>query len=541
MTTYLKRHIPCPDQINCGSSDAYCIIQDDQGTHGFCYSCRKKFDVDSDQDQEADYKPDTKPFLKTEPIKDGWRSISSKTLERFGVKKAEGKNWLVQPYMPYGQNITTAQKVRAGRTPEGRKKMFWRGHSGNVGLFGHHLFPPGGKIVTVTTGEGDAMAVYEMMGDFPVVSLVNGDGSVKNLTTEDYDYLNSFSEIRVCFDNDESGREARDKFVNLFPAKNKVVEFPAEFVDAHQMLEEGETKKFYDYWWKAQQFKPNNIVYPADIKDEVLNPPKYDIIPYPWDSLNAQIFGLHTPEVITVLAEPKVGKSFFTAMVAHHLWKTTEESVGDISVENTPDERARTLLSMYMEKPLHLTLAGEDIGVTKAEISVSFDEYFNDRRLVLFEKDGLHDPLEIIAKIDYFIEVLGCRFIIFDHINYLTSYHDSDERKTLDKLSNMLVDKAKDKRINMMIVSHVNDDGKTFGSRNLIKASHTVISLKRDRNNADENIRNTTILKVDESRRYGSRIGKEIYLKYNENNYSWTEIPQEVYDNWKNDSGDLDE
>lgn len=473
------------------------------------------------------------PFYDTEQIKTKYRQISPKTLDYIGITKVDGENKIVYPYYSYDSRIPVAQKVRLGKTPDGKKKMVWRGNSENIGLFGHHLFPKGGRRITVTTGENDTAAIIEMMGEFPTVSLSNGDGSVKRLSTEDHEYLNSFDEIIICFDNDTSGREASELFSNIFPTKSKVVELPKGYKDAHQMLEDGEVEKFKKCWWNAQVHRPNNIVFPSDIKDDVLNPPKYDIIPYPWETLNAQIFGLHTPEVITILAEPKVGKSFFTAMIAHHLWKNTGEKVGDISVENTPDERARTLLSLYLQKPLHLTLAGEDIGLDKPTVSKAFDDFFEDRRIALFEKDGLTDPLELIGKINYFIEVIGCRFIIFDHINYLTSYHSDDERKTLDKLSNMLVDIAKDKRINMMIVSHVNDEGKTFGSRNLIKASHTVIRLSRERDHPNPDIRNLTELKVTESRRYGSRIGPPIYLRYKEDNFSWTEVEPELVQEWK--------
>ena len=871
---YIAKYRPCPDQTNCGSSDAYSVVEDTEGVHGFCYSCQKRFEVDDEYESttiQHERVSEKLSFFSVEEISTDYRHISKKTLDECGIKKVEGRNAIVYPYFSYDKS-ETAQKVRLGKTPEGKKKFTWRGPTDKMGLFGQHLFPRGGKRVTITTGENDALAIIDMMGWFPTVSLKDGDGSVKRLSEGDHEYLNSFDEIVVCFDQDSSGRESMEKLVNIFPAKTKVVELPKGYKDAHEMLEAGDTKAFKNAWWNAKEWRPNNIVFPSDIKDDVLNPPKYDIIPYPWESLNAQIFGLHTPEVITVLAEPKVGKcahrlsrvltpqgkvveagslklgdrlcgpdgsprtivklktvkrpafkvtldseyeficsdthdlwvshyrnktphrieagllgklpneflndlrlefsegvsweketkpeidpylvglwlgdgsssqpeittmdkevviylekfckengerlykkkktqknradtyrinndvskkscskfwefakthnlknnkhvpdiikfsskenrlkllagyidadgykrsgtsfsyeacsvsetlandiafvarslgfkvnislrkkkchnndaietyyylyiqgecsnipvlierkkfsgkrtkewkycqfkvedlgyeeefvsfeldgdhlylhenflvdhnSFFTAMIAHHLWKTTKEKVGDISVENTPDERARTLLSMHMGKPLHLTLAGEDIGVPKPEIEKAFDEYFEDRRIALFEKDGLTDPMELMGKIDYFIEVLGCRFIIFDHINYLTSYHSDDERKTLDKLSNMLVDKAKDKRINMMIVSHVNDEGKTFGSRNLIKASHTVIRLSRDRDNPNEDIRNMTELKVTESRRYGSRIGPPIYLRYREDNFSWTEVDPEIVEDLK--------
>lgn len=469
-----------------------------------------------------------KPLVHTEgevPT-EKYRDISVKTLKKFNTKKAnvaERNNALAIVY-DYGN---TSQKFRfAG------KDFGWYNHpKSGVTLYGADKFPPGGRRVTITEGENDAMAVYEMMGDYPVVSLKDGASTANKLTSADFDYLNSFDEVIVSFDNDKPGKDAVEKFCAIFPHKTKVVSLPPEFKDAHHMLNLGERDKYRDRWWKAGPWSPSNIVYPIDILDSIVTPKNFDIIPWPWDGLNKQIKGLHAPELITISAPPKVGKSLITAAIVNHIHETTTESVADITVENTPDERNRTLLSFKIRKPLHLALAGEDIGITQDELMEKARSYFEDRRIVSFERDGITHVDQIMEKINFMVTVLGCKYVVFDHINYTTSYHESDERKALDSVSNKLADMAKDKRICLIVVSHENDEGKLFGSRNLVKASHTVIRLERDKAHKDPFVRNLTKLRVTDSRRYGSRIGPPVYLKFNEQTYSFSEEDTDFIEN----------
>ena len=51
-----------------------------------------------------------------------------------------------------------------------------------VNLFGQHKWKPGGKMITVTEGEVDAMSVSQVQGNkWPVVSVPSGAQSAKNI------------------------------------------------------------------------------------------------------------------------------------------------------------------------------------------------------------------------------------------------------------------------------------------------------------------------------------------------------------------------
>ena len=65
----------------------------------------------------------------------------------------------------------------------------------------------GGKYVTLTEGECDAMAAYELLGSkWPVLSVKNGaGGSVKDVK-QNLEYLEKFDNVVISFDNDKVGK-----------------------------------------------------------------------------------------------------------------------------------------------------------------------------------------------------------------------------------------------------------------------------------------------------------------------------------------------
>ena len=58
----------------------------------------------------------------------------------------------------------------------------------------------------------------------------------------------------------------------------------------------------------------------------------------------------------------------------------------------------------------------------------------------------------------------------------------------------------------MVMISHVNDEGKTRGSRNITKVANTVIHLTRDMLSGSEDIRNTVSFMIEKAR-LGGKTG----------------------------------
>jgi twinkle protein len=111
------------------------------------------------------------------------------------------------------------------------KEFYVEGDLKHSGLFGSQLFPAGSaKFVTLVEGEYDAPAAFELMGSrWPVVSVRNGSDGATKCVADNFEYLNSFPNIVICFDKDEAklnektgqvrypGQEAAVAVAGMFP------------------------------------------------------------------------------------------------------------------------------------------------------------------------------------------------------------------------------------------------------------------------------------------------------------------------------------
>jgi twinkle protein len=141
--------------------------------------------------------------------------------------------------------------------------FLWEGEPKRSVLFGQNLFPKGGKTITITEGQDDAMAVYQMFGSrYPVVS-VDSAGEAARQVAEQFEYLNSFENIVVNFDKDEPkvnpqtgeirypGQEVAIAVAGMF-AVGKVKNLQlADAKDANDYLVKGWAEKYVKEWWAA--------------------------------------------------------------------------------------------------------------------------------------------------------------------------------------------------------------------------------------------------------------------------------------------------
>jgi hypothetical protein len=91
---------------------------------------------------------------------------------------------------------------------------------------------------------------------------------------------------------------------------------------------------------------------------------------------------------------------------------------------------------------------------------------------------------------------------------------DTDERRFLDMFVDNLKNFAVQHNVHICAVIHVNDDGKTRGSRAPVQLCDLLISIERDKLNPDPVIKNTTTLVVEENR-FSGDSGEACKLYYN--------------------------
>lgn len=156
-STFL-RHEPCP---SCGSSNNLARYSDG---HATCFSagCDHYERGNGTASDFVQRKPNRAYEMTGTIAAIPDRRISQGIAQKFGVTvefSSEGK--IVKHHYPYydkDSNTPTGTKVRQVEN----KGFYATGSFDNVGLFGQQAFKEGGKYITITEGEADALAVSEM-------------------------------------------------------------------------------------------------------------------------------------------------------------------------------------------------------------------------------------------------------------------------------------------------------------------------------------------------------------------------------------------
>jgi twinkle protein len=494
-----ERHIPCD---SCGSSDARCNYSDG---HGYCYSCATYFPSEDNISEDTF----TYEYL---PL----RGISRETFEFYGARtKIDKDGRPISVGFPYPNS---SFKIRT----LDEKGFYTKGDIAKAGLFGRNLFPSGShKYVTITEGELDALSIYQTLHS-PCVSVRSSVTALADCSI-DRSWLNSFERIYLAFDADEPGRAAAASVARLFDySKLYDVRFDgSRHKDANDYIRAGEQDELRNVWWNARKFLPDNIKSGFSEFKEILNENPKEGIPYPFSTLNYMTYGIRTGESVLITAQEGVGKTEFCHAIEHQLLTETKDAIGAIYLEEPKKRHLQALAGIQLKRPVHLP----DSGTSSDEIFSALQEVVReDDRLHVYSHFGSDDPDTILDTIRFLVAARLCRYILLDHITMVVSGSNGEnERRALDYLSTRLEMMVKELDFALILVSHVNDDGLTRGSRNISKIADIRIDLARDLTSPDPIVRATTHLTVSKNRFCG-RTGPAGELLFDPVTYTLSEF-----------------
>jgi twinkle protein len=450
------------------------------------------------------------------------RGINLETTKKYKVEYIQGpENPFVHSY-PYTKNGKHVGNKLRGRH---QKSFVWEGNAKDVDLFGQSLFPAGGRFVTITEGECDAMAVHQMNGGFPVVSVRSAATAVTDIRNN-FEYLNAFDEIVVCFDNDEPGQEAALRVAEILPYGKVRILTLKEHKDPNDYLQAQKAKPFVKEWWSAPLFTPAGLKLGKELWDAVINPPQFETTPYPFEGLDKKTYGMRLSEFVVVNAPPKVGKSTILGEITHHLLTTTKEAkVGLMRLEESNRDTALNLMSIEANKRLHLPDVWEECG--EEEIKKYFDAVVNTERVVMWDHFGSNSIHAVLDKMRH-MHALGCKYIILDHLSIIVSDQSGDERKQLDELATKIKTLCMELNVCVLAVVHQNRSGEIRGTQGIEQLANIVIKLERDKLAESDFIRNVMKVTVTENRFCGE-TGLACYLFYDLETGRLKELTEEEY------------
>jgi twinkle protein len=423
------------------------------------------------------------------------RAISTKTYEFYGVytEFIDGT--------PSRVGFVYPNKAIKFRTYD-KKDFYSEGPMNESGCFGTDKFDKGSKAaIVIVEGEYDALAAYEALhGDYAVIS-VRGASSAKRDCTRDYEYINSFSKIILCFDNDEPGQSAARSVSPLFDFSKVYHVQLNRHKDANEYLVASEANEFLAAVKAAKRYAPDNIISTYEEFSRTLVETKDDVLATtPFPTLTSRLHGLLSGRVYVFKGMEGIGKTEIFRAMEHHVLSTTKHNIGVLHLEEDNGTTIKALAGYVLKCPT----TAPDSSVSQSEIMAAIRNltHNSEERLHIHESWDVEDENAILDNIRFLVSAANCRIIFLDHISWLATGldEDEDERRKLDRISQKLKLLAKELKFALCLISHVNDNGQTRGSRNITKNADVVVHMSRDIRNVDPVEASTLHLFVEKAR-----------------------------------------
>lgn len=358
------------------------------------------------------------------------------------------------------------------------------------------------------------MSAFQMLSDYTekkhpgkgfipnVVSLPNGE-SLSGIS-DNFEFIDSFSEIMLCMDMDEVGQKAVESIaMQLARPGIRVMQFKEK--DANDMLTKGLEHLFISAYFEAVPWTPKGFSTPTLDSIKARKDEGYSI---PFPALMDKVKGVRKGEIVLMTAGSGVGKSSLAREIGYHLMFKHKLKVGNMYLEETQEDTYRTYIAM------NNSINGNVLATAPEKLDDEAWEkdyaYLNEHSSFYKHFGSLSDK-DLFDKLRYMVKVKGCEFIILDHISMVISGRDSSsagERKDIDVLMTNLAQFVVDHQVGVIAISHltrnreknwnagdVPDLRDLRGSGALEQLSWTILALARDQRGELPNISTIHVLK----------------------------------------------
>lgn len=505
----ISTHGSCPD---CGANGCLSTWADG---NTFCHSCGestagkkvapKVVDEAGTRHSELDkYSRKRLPY----------RNLTQKAVDKYRVDTlvdSEGKEIAREYHYPH------RNKYRVLPKDFSPNKGFSNDH-----LYGMDLFNSGStKYVTVVEGEDDAPAAWQMLGGREPVVAIPGASISKELLKKCHDWLNGFDGIIVATDGDSAGDKAADKLASVFPNKVYRVSL-TKHKDPQDYLHAGDQAEFKMAWVNRKKYVPQfDISTPDQFLKLIRDEEDDSYISSGIDAYDEEHMGLFQGHLTLFQAPEGTGKTELFHFFEYHLLKNHPD-IPFASCHLEESEKRTTLAWASYELDKNVTrtdLIDDQEEVERAVIDLTKNETAH-----LFSIGTDEDPMVLLDRIKYYVEVCGCKYIFIEPIQDLAQqyYGPESTERFLSKIAVNLSRIAKEKKVGILLIGHENDDGLISDCRKLSKQASVVVRLERDIENTDPDIRNTTTLKSKKNRP-ASFVGYGGQLKFDPSTFKLVE------------------
>ena len=461
MSKYASTSQPCP---SCGSSDSLAIYHDGGG---YCFSncgyvSQAKLEGRAENRQRR-HKVSTWNIEEVSgyPLADlSHRGLTREAVERYSVRQA------IRPET--GEPDKQAIFYPAGTGGGWKRKNALTKKDMEIvgdynGLFGQQVFPSGGRFLVITEGEEDAVSLWQAFKsqgkDYSVVSLPNGSSCSGVEKREVWDYITSFQGVLLVFDADDQGKEAAEKFADIYSTevKLKIAELPAGCKDANDCIKKGKEKQLVRACFQAREYQPELVIPGSEVSlDMVQEPIKPGSKLHRFPAFSDKLGGVRDGELGIVMAPPGVGKSTWVAEIGYELIKDEDNKVAWLFLEEDLKKATQRLIAIDNDVPLPRYRLNPQV-IPQEKIKDSYERLINNGRTWFIDLGpaGRVDVDRLMHLLRYY-RSQGVTKFIFDHISILFSHDERDnERKLIDNVLSEVAAFCASTGSTMIMVAHI--------------------------------------------------------------------------------------
>lgn len=522
------------DSPNCSSKGTSLqIFLNDDGTFtGTCFSCGEFIKKPYEEGKEPD--PNNLPKKTKEEIEEeiadiracgglhyNHRDIPVEDWDFYHVKLLYSEYDGKTPYAiahPYTQN----RKLVGYKCKLLNKKVMWSvGNTRGADLYGWEIAKKiGGKLLYITEGEEDAIALRHILremntaaykdNDYAVVSLPRGVKDARKAVAKHLKDIESLWEnVVLVLDNEEEGINAANDIKRILP-KCMLARLP--YKDANKCLQMGKLKATRDaVIFRASKDLDVQSIQISSIIEEALKPPEWGKT-YPWTWLTDRLFGQRLGEVISIGGGTGSGKTLTAhELAAHNAQEHGWNSLG-MFLEETKVESVQNIAGKIDSITYHVPdteFDRDQFRKTAMDMSDHI-ELWDSEQSVDPETDWSAMKVMIKSKSHYLDNVY------LDNLTTLTEGMTATDRNDfIGSLAKDCVDMGKKFNITFFLYSHLNAPDKNSrphesggvvkpnqftGSRALQRYSHAMLGFERNQQAVDPNC---SLIRIIKARKFG--------------------------------------
>jgi Replicative DNA helicase len=451
--------------INLSSGLFQCFHKNKCGVSGSFYEFQVRLGDKPVSNKEKDVfanppkkKAFVKPNVKMEPPTNAVieylhnRGLTDETIKyfKFGSEKGDAVSF---PYYRNGELVNV--KYRGIK-----EKKFWGIKDAELILFNRDNIEK--DNLTICEGEFDCAALHQY--GIESVSVPAGAGNSQWLESE-WDYLETFQAIYLCYDNDSAGQQgARDLAVKLGEWRCKLVTLP--FKDANEcIIKKVPIETIISCFTNAADFIPDTLVTPLYFAEQIQELFRKGTQMFgtqtPWGKLDAILKGWRDGELTIWSGRNGAGKSTILNQIFIDLAVKGVRSC-IYSGEMSPARYLRWAVIQHQENN----------APAPVKIQSSLD-WMSGRIYILNITSGI-EPEKLVSDFEYAARRYGVKHFIIDSLMKI-SFKGQDEFRQQHDFINRVVSFAQKQNVHVHVVAHprkTESDDDTPGKVDIKGSSH---------------------------------------------------------------------